>query len=133
VDYQGSNIYGLRIRPTGHLIIFDKNGQYEDNGKHKVVFREGVLYVRSHSESRPATQYDLNKKIENMTLLRVRDLLAKIKKIAYAPQGSAIEIVPPGKSEMKLAVKLEPNNPEAIPIKPILDYGSCTHIIELVS
>jgi hypothetical protein len=130
VDYQGNDIYGLRIRPTGGLIVFDKNGQYEDKGKHKVVFREGVLYVRSHSESRPATQADLNKKIENITLLRVKEFLARIEKVAYAPQGSAIEIVPPGKSEMKLAVKLEPNNPEAIPIKPILDYEPFTDVVQ---
>jgi hypothetical protein len=130
VNYQGSNLYGLRIRPTGHLIIFDKSGQYDNKGKPRVVFREGVLYVRSHSESRPASQAELNQIIENMTLQRVRDLLAKIEKVAYAPQGSAISIVPPGKSEMRLAVKLEPTNPEALPIKPILDEEPFTDAVQ---
>lgn len=121
VNYQGCKIYGLRIKPTGHLIIFDKNGQYDNKGKPIVVFREGVLYVRSHSESRPASQYELNKIIENITIQHVKDLIAKIEKVAYAPQGSAINIIPPGKTKINLSVKLDPNNPEAIPIKPILD------------
>lgn len=130
LGYQGHDIYGLRIRPTGNLIIFDKSGQYEDNGKPKIVFREGVFYVRSNSESRPASQVELNEIVENMTLQRVKDLLAKIEKVAYAPQGSAISIVPPERSDMKLAVKFDPHNPEAIPISSILDDNPFTDLVQ---
>lgn len=63
-------------------------------------------------------------------MLRVKDLLAKIETVAYAPPGSAIRIVEPGKNEMSLAVRLEPNNPEAIPVKPILDDRPFTDVIQ---
>ncbi len=129
-EIEGRKIYGLKVRPTPYPVIFDKNGQSTEKGKTQVIFQEGVVYVRDQSQSRPATQTELNRILENAVSNRIKDLLARIEKVAYAPQGSTIQIVSPGESDRRISVRIDPEDPNALPVRHILDDEPFVDVIQ---
>jgi hypothetical protein len=80
----------------GSPLVFEKRGAYLDsNDKEVTAFERGTVYFRHGRRSEPARSRDLSRFARTEILRLRRHLIESVRRIASAPTGSNIIVVPP--------------------------------------
>lgn len=83
----------LLVNQAKTPLIFEKEGQYQEEDKHKVAFQKGTMYFRHGAKSEPGTNSDIRNAIERR-LESIRDAwLSGIRKVTAAPLDSVVQVV----------------------------------------
>jgi hypothetical protein len=81
---------------TGGPIVFEKPGTYDDgSGRQKTAFSKGTVYFRHGAKSEPGTAGDLRRFMNREVERQRRAWLGNVRKVAAAPKGAQIVVVPP--------------------------------------
>ena len=81
---------------SGSPLVFEKAGQFvDDRGRHRVSFARGTLYFRHGARTEPARGRDVAKFATGALGREKRDIARNVSKVAQAPVGSEVIIVPP--------------------------------------
>jgi hypothetical protein len=84
---------------SGSPLVFERAGQFVDErGRHRVSFARGTLYFRHGSRTEPARGRDVAKFATGELGREKRDIARNVSKVAQAPVGSEVIIVPPDTS-----------------------------------
>lgn len=91
-----SRVAALEVRGVQIPLVFVQPGTYDvGGGKQKTAFARGTVYFRHGAKSEPAVSKDfrdfLDRQIENVR----RSWLGNLRKVAEAPPGSAVTVMPP--------------------------------------
>jgi hypothetical protein len=77
-------------------LVFDKPGTYGDGrGGQKTAFAKGTIYFRHGAKSEPGTAADIRRFVNREVQRQRRAWLGNVRKVAAAPKGAAILVVPP--------------------------------------
>lgn len=133
IHYYGKTYVGVKVHQGRRPIIFDHDGNYPDErGETRQAFSAGILYMRSPGKTHPATQADLDTLLLRVIESRISRLLAKTEQVAKLPEGSSLVALSSSKSsrgallvgdEQAIPVRIEPEDPDAVPIAEILADG----------
>jgi hypothetical protein len=95
-----SKVAAIRIGPrTGTPVVFERSGTYSDgHGGEKTAFARGSMYFRHGAKSEPGTSGDVRRFINREVDRQRRALLGNVRKVAGAPKGSQVILVPPKSS-----------------------------------
>ena len=124
---KSGNIAVMTVGAADPPIIFERPGAYEIDGgnkqQQKTAFGTGTLYVRHGAKSEPARYVDVVKLVDRSVQQARREWLSATRKIAMAPKGSIVSILPP-----KVVQSSDPN---ATPIRITDDSNApAYHLIE---
>ncbi len=76
-------------------LVFEKPGTYAvENNKQQTAFSQGTVYFRHGAKSEPCTSDDLRKFIEQRNRELQDQLVKGLRKVAVAPRGSHLEVIP---------------------------------------
>ena len=115
ISYYRKYYICLGIPEIKNIIIFDKDGNYQDNkGETKAAFWRGVVYFRKPGGKMPATQSDIESKIREISEARTRQFLAKLEHVASMPSETELVAVNPNEPTTGYRIK---QSGEAEPVR----------------
>ena len=87
--------YGaLVVQPLRVPLVFDTEWGYnDDGGRHQIVIRPGVLYVRTPGKSAPARQSDLREVWQRSVEIASEKMMARIERVASLPPDSELIVM----------------------------------------
>jgi hypothetical protein len=88
--YQGDQLASLVIQRGTRIIVFERDGQYEDptTRRSKTVFYAGIVYTRTAGGNAPARQLDLDQMVSYFAEQQIRRMVARIGQVATLPPGT---------------------------------------------
>ena len=94
-EKDGCRIAVFVINPPDAPLVFEKPGTYVvENNRQQTAFAQGTVYFRHGAKSETATSDDLRKFMEQR-MREMQDQLVKgLRKVAVAPRGSHLEVIP---------------------------------------
>ena len=95
-DKDGHDLVAILVSPAATPFVFERPGTYAiSDKKQKTAFGRGTVYFRHGAKSEPATSEDLRQVIERRLEEIREDWIGGVRKVVRAPEGSAVQIVPP--------------------------------------
>lgn len=95
-EYYGKKYACLWVRPSKQVVIFDKDGNYQDeNGGQSQAFKSGVVYTRDEGGRRRASQNELAKMMRDWVDRRLSSVVAKIEQVVHLPSEADLLAVNP--------------------------------------
>lgn len=87
----------LSVSAAQSPLVFTRPGTYAlPDGKQKMAFSQGTLYVRHGAKSEPANSNDVERIIERRLQEARKEWMLGIRKVVAAPSGSTVTVLPPG-------------------------------------
>jgi hypothetical protein len=94
---QGAAIVAIEVGCAETPLVFTSPGDYQKaNGKPGSAFAKGTVYFRHGAKSEPGTTDDLRHAFDRLLKSERREWFKGVKRIAKAPRGATIKVLPPG-------------------------------------
>lgn len=109
-ERNGVTIAMIAIGGAATPLVFSRPGTFQTTeGKQKVAFSQGTLYVRHGAKSEPATTVDVSHLFETRLQKVRREWMSGVRKVVSAPTGSQVSVLP--------AVVTQSAGANAVPIR----------------
>ena len=91
----GRRVAVFIINPPDAPLVFEKPGTFAvENNRQQTAFGQGTVYFRHGAKTETGTSEDLRKFMEQRTREMQDQLVKGLRKVAVAPRGSHLEVVP---------------------------------------
>lgn len=98
VQKSGHSVAIFLINPPDAPLVFEKPGTYPiENGRQNTAFSQGTFYFRHGAKTETGTTEDLRRFMANRMREMQKHLMKDLRKVAEAPRGSQIQVIPPGR------------------------------------
>lgn len=90
IEYEGSRVLLLLIKRGTRIILFERDGQYEDptTKRSKTVFYPGIVYTRTTGGNAPARQMDIDQMVSYFAGQQIQRMVSRIGQVAALPPGT---------------------------------------------
>ena len=130
-SYYRRTFVAVGFASSDGIIVFDKDGNFEEAGKTRVAFRSGPVYIRRTGQKAPATQAEVTELVRRLSEAQAAEFLTRVQQVTQLPAGVSLVALPAGNghggllltgSEEGIPVRVEVNpDAETVPVSEIAD------------